>query len=119
MNYRLEFEIMGLPKTTNAQTSMHWAQKAKMTRYWHQMVALAVGPNRPPKPLSKAILTLTRFSSRCPDPDGLVSTFKHVIDGLVRYSVLKDDRYENISMPIYKWEKTGTKNGKIKVLVEG
>ena len=70
------------------------------------------------KPLSRAKLTLTRYSSVCPDPDGLVSSFKSVLDGLVECGVLENDRFTNIGMPTYAWEKAPKNEGKAKVIVE-
>ncbi len=73
---------------------------------------------RPPEPLERAKLTLTRCSSREPDTDGLVSCFKHVVDGLVEAKVLADDRPSNIGIPDYRWEKCSNKLSRIKVQVE-
>lgn len=52
------------------------------------------------------------------DHDNLVSGFKPIIDGLVRCGVLADDKWENIGFPVYHWEKSSPKDGKIIVLVE-
>jgi hypothetical protein len=63
-------------------------------------------------------LTLTRGSSVQPDYDGLVSGFKHVIDGLVLAKVLINDDQETIGIPEYKWVKADPKEGFIRVTVE-
>lgn len=68
-------------------------------------------------PLKKAQLILTRVSAVSPDSDGLVSSFKWVIDGLVRAGVLVNDGYGNIGMPEYRWEKGSRGQGKIRVVV--
>lgn len=118
MNYSLEFEIHELPKTTNAQASLHWRDKARETKRWHQMVWAVVGKRKPPVPLAKARLTLIRRSFEEPDFDGLVSGFKHVIDALVVIGVLADDKLSNIGQPKYEWQKHPRKQGKIQVTVE-
>lgn len=73
---------------------------------------------KPKWPLKKAKLTLIRYSSVCPDSDGLVSGFKHIIDGLVIGRVLVNDKFENIGMPTYLWEKAAPRGGRIRVIVE-
>lgn len=82
-------------------------------------VSKIIGAKKPATPLERARLVLTRFSSVAPDPDGLVSGFKHVIDGLVQCGVLSNDRYDNIGMPDYRWQKVPPKAGRIRVEVRG
>lgn len=117
MSYRLEFEIPGLPKRYN-EVSRGWRIRSNESQKWHRLVGLVVSGKRPPLPLVRARLILTRFSSASPDADGLVSTFKFVIDGLVKSGILLDDRWENIQMPHYQWKKVPAKHGKIHVVVE-
>jgi hypothetical protein len=118
MNYILEFEIHELPKPINAQTSFHWRKKGQIVKEWHKKVHYACLYHRPKFPLVRAQLRLTRFSSRCPDYDGLVSSWKHVIDGLVICGILSDDTMDVIGMPVFLWEKYKPKQGKIHVRVE-
>lgn len=73
---------------------------------------------RPPEPLKYARLTLVRFSSVCPDFDGLVSSWKPVIDGLIHARIIEDDSMKNIGMPKFHWEKAPPKKGWILVRVE-
>lgn len=96
----------------------HWAMKVKEARHWHQAVLAATSAHKPEIPLFKAKLTLTRISSSCPDSDGLVSSFKHVVDGLRHAKIIKDDKFINIGMPEYRWEKGAKGNGHIEITVE-
>ena len=117
--YVLEFTLQGLPARTNsAHTS--WRARYAEARKWKSMVASAVILKRakPERPLTKAKLTLTRHSSIRPDYDGLVSGFKHVIDGLIEAGVIENDRDENVGIPEYRWEKAAQRNGFITVRVE-
>lgn len=117
--YKLEFTIDELPATTNSMGRAHWAIKAKQARVWKVRVGWACKKHGLPKaPLKTAHLTLIRYSSICPDADGLVSSFKHVIDGLVDIGVLENDKMANIGMPDYQWEKAPQKKGYIRVIVE-
>ena len=87
-------------------------------RKWKKMVSLVVVGKKPSQPLKKAKLTLTRYSSVCPDSDGLVSGFKRIVDGLVEAGILENDKFVNIGMPDYRWEKALPKNGRVTVTVE-
>ena len=118
--YILEFKLAGLPPMTNNLSRRHWTVQLRNSAKWKNLVvgrSLALGI--PVKPLLKAKLTLIRHSGMCPDSDGLVSGFKHIIDGLVQVGVLENDKFENIGMPEYRWEKTSPRKGYISIKVEG
>ncbi len=116
--YALEFEISGLPKMTNT-LRLHWSAKLRHAQLWKSKVAIAAKlAGKPHTPLLAAHLTLIRCSAQEPDFDGLVSGFKHVIDGLVECGVLAGDKSSNIGQPSYLWEKASPCRGKIKVRVE-
>jgi len=119
MSYLLEFTVDGLPRTTNQLTRMHWRMKHKHSVEWKRTVWAKCWHLKPPAPLGKAKLTLTRLSSQECDFDGLVSSFKHVIDGLVDSGVLTGDTMSIIGQPTYLWEKCAPRKGHIKVKVEG
>lgn len=118
MNYSLEFEIHELPKTMQSSKTMHWAQKMKYVTHWHGNVWAAAANKKPPTPLAKAKLTLTRCSSVEPDFDNLVISFKPVIDGLKACGIILDDKVSNIGQSSYAWERAPSKQGKIRVRVE-
>lgn len=116
--YSLEFEVHDLPHTTNSLGRKHWAVKAKEARKWKEYVYCQAYNYRPTEPLKKAKVTLIRKSSVSPDPDGLVSSFKHTIDGLVQAKIIVNDKFDNIGFPDYRWEKAKPNQGSIKVIVE-
>lgn len=115
----LEFEIKGLPKMTNT-LRVHWRVKNDEANKWKELVVESVKPLWPISnpPLHSAVLSFTRYSTREPDFDGLVSSFKHVQDGLVLAGVLIDDKPKVIGKPNYSWEYARPKQGKIKIKVE-
>lgn len=115
--YSLKLVFNNLPKQTNAMSSFGWKQKMIEARRWKNAVVSECSGRAPKKPLEKVSLVLTRFSSREPDWDGLVSGFKHVIDGLKLAGIIIDDRMSVIGQPTYKWEKTSKGLGKIQVEV--
>ncbi len=116
--YCLDFTLQGLPKMSNQLLRGHWRGKHAHAIKWKKAVALACLCYKPPQPLDRATLTLTRASSAEPDFDGLVSSFKSVIDGLVECNVLIGDKMSNIGQPKYLWEKCPPKKGHIKVRIE-
>jgi Holliday junction resolvase RusA-like endonuclease len=119
MAYQLEFTIPGLPKTTNSKRKFgHWAQAHAEASKWKRSVIPFLTNRKPPTALQKAKVVLVRGSSTCPDYDGLVSSFKHVLDALVEAEVLENDRMDNIGVPEYKWEKAPRELGYIRVRVE-
>lgn len=119
MTYELSFELPGLPKTTNSGGRAHWAMKVREANSWKRAVYVTIRSRLPLAPCQRATLTLTRMSSSEPDFDGLVSSFKHVIDGLVEAGVLVSDKPSVIGQPIYKWERAPRGQGRIKVTVRG
>jgi Holliday junction resolvase RusA-like endonuclease len=119
MAYAVHFLIEMLPKTVNAWRGKHWRIRYAEDQKWVKRIAgelTVVG--KPQAPLKTARLKLVRHSSSCPDHDGLVSSFKTVIDALVRNGVLEDDSYAHIGMPVYGWAKARPKHGHIEVTVE-
>lgn len=117
--YYLEITLPGLPKTTNSKRRFaHWAQQNLEANQWKRSIKAYLVSKKPPAPLKQAKLTLTRYSSVEPDYDGLVSSFKHLIDGLTEAGVIENDRRENIGVPDYRWEKAAQGKGFIKVVVE-
>ena len=117
--YTIEFQLPGLPRMTNSIQRRHWAVQKKHTDFWKSAVRRALAIlNKPPQPLTSAALTLTRYSSRAPDPDGLVSSFKAIKDSLVEEGVLAGDSLEIIGMPDYRWQKCAPGKGKVHVRVE-
>jgi hypothetical protein len=119
-NYKILLRLQGLPSTTNSGGRRHWAIKVKENRAWGlYMRSQLLEAGLPERPLMKAKLTLTRCSSAEPDFDGLVSSFKILIDHLVKNGVIIDDRSSVIGQPTYLWKKERPTMGHILIEVEG
>lgn len=119
MTYRLEFTIPDLPKLPNQLLGAHWTIRSGHAKAWKRKVWRCVWHLKPSEPLKKASLTLTRGSSREADFDGLVGSFKAIIDGLVEAQVLAGDTQSIIGQPCYQWTKAKRGAGFIRVLIEG
>jgi Holliday junction resolvase RusA-like endonuclease len=119
--YCLELELIGLPKRFNQGQGSHWTVRHREAKKWHTRVyskMFLTKQGAPLEPLKKASLELVRYSSRSPDFDGLVQSFKPVIDALKKCGVIEDDNMSVIGRPDYRWEKACQREGRIKILVE-
>lgn len=119
--YKLDLIINGLPKMFNVYKGMHWSMYKKEKDAWLKLVRLHLwqAGGAPPEPLKKARLKLTRCSSKECDFDGLVHSFKPIIDALKNCGVIEDDRMSVIGQPSYFWAKSVRKQGYIMISVEG
>lgn len=116
MSYEIQFEIPGLPKSTNSLLGAGRFTKHSNAKRWKRHVACAVLTLPKPKaPLTKVKLRLIRFNYRTLDFDGLVACFKPVVDGLVESKILKNDTWK-ITGP---WEVTQeyTPKGQERIMV--
>lgn len=118
-NYLLEFELEGLPRTTNSLVRSQWRARHNHAVMWKQAVFTKCWHLRPDEPLTKARITITRHSAKCPDFDGMVSASKHVVDGLIQAKIIIDDNMVVVGIPTYLWQRASPRKGKITVKVEG
>ena len=117
MSYLLKFELPGLPKMSNQLLRGHWRSKHIHAKKWKREIWMAAIHLKPLQPLEKALVTITRCSSVCPDFDGLVSAGKPLIDGLVECGVLIGDGMHVIGQPTYLWRKAAPGEGRTIILV--
>jgi Holliday junction resolvase RusA-like endonuclease len=116
MSYRLNFEIMGLPKMANGG-HFSWQRDYRVKKQWQKLVGQAIRFQTPSKPMARVRATFTRFSSMTPDFDGLVHGFKPIVDALKHFGVIIDDKISNLDAA-YKWEKASPGKGMIRVELE-
>lgn len=113
------FEIHDLPKLPNATMYKHWRTKHQESKKWQKLVVEACTYAKITHlKLASAVLTFERHSSREPDFDNLVASFKHCQDALIIAGVIVDDKSAVIGQPSYRWFKEKQKNAKIKVRIE-
>jgi hypothetical protein len=116
--YVLEFRLEILPRSPNELLRRHWATISNYNKRIYRLVSMGVGVNLPPGPLMRARLTLTRVSAGKMDRDNLRSSFKAVVDGLVRCGVLFDDSEDVIGEPTVRHDAGKKGKGYITVRVE-
>lgn len=117
MGYKIVIEIMGLPPMANELFAMHWKERMRSNNKWKRDVGMAVLQlGKPPVPLQKAEIILTRYSSKQPDPDNMATGFKACMDGLKEIGVIIDDHPDVIGAPKYVWE--NSKKGKGRITIE-
>jgi hypothetical protein len=119
--YRVAFFIAGLPKRFNQSPGASWRARYGVAKKWQAFVAtaLVINGGAPKKPLRKARITFVRHSSVAPDYDGLVQSFKPVMDALKKCKVIEDDSMEHVGAPVYGWRKAPRGAGRIWVEVIG
>ena len=116
--YSLEFTISGLPRIFTNGSHGHWTIKHKARLTWAKLVAQAIGAKKPSAPLKIAHAEFVRVSSKEPDFDNLVSSFKGVRDSLIKCGIIENDRSSNLPNPKYLWEKAAPKRGFIKISIK-
>ncbi len=114
--YSLDIGSKRLPKMPNQLLGQHWRFRQEEAKSWHNEIGWRVAQKRPPKPLTKARLHCMRRSRNEPDFDGLVGSFKYVIDARVENRILHDDTPSVITAE-YRWTRD-TPHG-IMVHIEG
>jgi Holliday junction resolvase RusA-like endonuclease len=114
--FKLEITLPFLTKPINAQ-SKNWRAVHADRKKIKESVAWRVKGLEPKHPLRKAWVECERHSSNSPDYDGLVSSFKSVIDGLTEAGVIEDDNMEIIGMPSFRWFKAPKGKGFIVIRV--
>lgn len=112
--YWLRVVLPGTPKTPNeiyAQASRF--MRADNATLWKQSVFLVCHGKEPQRPLTRAKIQCIRHAPRMMDYDGLVGSFKPVIDGLCTrkskkkgYSGKRDVLWEGI-LSDDSWDVTG------------
>lgn len=113
----ISFELPGLPKRFNEGPGASWRSRYAESKRWLKWVGMATMGKRPNKPYPKSIVTLIRVSSVEPDYDGLVHSFKPVVDALKRVGIIEDDSPKHVRR-IYLHEKCAPKLGKVRVIIE-
>jgi len=100
-----------------------WRVRANNRKLWHKRVLDAVREvslHHPAYTFSKWIkagIVCTRYSTREPDQDNLVISFKAIIDGLVQCGVLVEDNNSVILQREYKWEKCKRIDQRVTIVV--
>ena len=114
--YYLKIEIPDLPIMPNQmlRDSNKW-MKINEKKKWLSHVTVATIGKIPKRMVKKARIHCIRYSSRMPDFDGLVGSFKIPIDCLVKLKILEDDSMKHIGVPKFEWFKVPQKKGKIEI----
>lgn len=108
---------------TNASDQTHWRTRSRMVGRLRKTFSILVPQHlRPPETLNQAAVTITRFSPKRPDYDGLVHSGKYVLDcihskvGGLR-PIVQDDDNARIGRPEYCWRKTMSGRAFMEIIV--
>lgn len=112
----IEFTLNYLPKTPNSLLRQsYWIVKKEKDTI-HCLVKANL-LQIPETPWERVKLLLVRQSSSQCDYDGLVSSFKYVVDALVKCGIMVDDSYVVTGQWECLWQKVKRNQGKIYVKV--
>lgn len=114
------FEYPELPLRYNQLArGVTWKKNKAERIKWSNRIAREMQAQklRLQSPLTRAQIQCIRYSSVAPDYDGLVSSFKFVIDSLVLNGIIRNDDMRTIGMPYFTWKRASPGKGKILVTV--
>ena len=95
--YTLTFEVLTMPLTLNQVMSKHWRSRHKNFEDIKREVKYSILQfKKPERPLTKAEIHISRFSSGTLDRDNAYFTAKPILDALVREGVIEDDGFDMI-----------------------
>lgn len=117
MIFILEIDVPGLPPTTNGSHG-HFRAAAATRKKWREAVRMIAYMRRPPAPLTKAKLTVTRFSSVQTDYGNRVSAAKPLIDGLIDAKVIVNDTDAVLPIQEFPYEKAPKGKGFTRLRIE-
>ena len=92
--YTIEFELREIPLLLNKLLRLNRHPRNEYNKIWYTRISLATMGKRPRTPLKKVKISVYRFHERMADYDGVVGSFKPVIDGLVHARIIEDDSFK-------------------------
>lgn len=113
--YKHKVTIRSVPSLGNRH--QHWAKTARERKMWHQRIQFAF-KYRPLFPLKAVSIYVVRYSSRMPDYDNLVYSFKPIFDGLIHAGIIVNDDMNTVVMRHYSWAKVKRGQEQITIDVE-
>jgi hypothetical protein len=119
MTYRTEFVINQLPVSGNKLLRMHWAPRNRYNNEWYDLVRMFGMRFKPPSALQGARISFIRCGSRHLDYDNLTTSFKPVLDGLVKSGFLVDDSTKIVKEIKYSFQQVKIKDSRIVIIIEG
>lgn len=93
MKYNLKISVEKLPTSLNITLRSHFFKVNKEKQEWNKLIAYHCSNKKPIDPLQRCQISVTRYSIRLMDYDGLVGSLKPVIDALIYCGIIIDDNY--------------------------
>ena len=90
--YKLELYIPQVPPSLNRTLRMHYHKRNHAYKEWYTLLGYKI-KDKPKEPLERFKITIVRHFFRQLDYDGLVASYKPVVDSLKHCNVILDDRY--------------------------
>lgn len=83
-----------MPCPLNVALRKHYKARHNDKLRWYNYIQAETHGKRPQKPLTRALITITRYSSRTLDFDGLAGSLKPVVDALKISNIIIDDSWK-------------------------
>lgn len=101
------------PQWLNANVSMHWAPKAKITKTWRKLGYYIARQAKAPKNLQRVMIRaeVHKTNNQRYDAHNLMPTLKPIVDGLVDYGLIPDDHNDHLLGPIIEPGEKRTRAG--------
>jgi len=92
--YELHFKMYGLPKSLNKALRTNRYQRNDDYKFWYDAICEMLADKRPDFPLKRAKIKIVRYFYRELDFDGLVGSFKPIVDSLIHAGIIIDDNWK-------------------------
>lgn len=116
----IQLFVPALPLLPNKLLGAKWYVRSGHAKKWLRHIRVALSTSHlclKEPPFKKSIITLVRKSPRACDFDGLVGSFKPILDALVQCRVIEDDSLRHINAK-YEWSKAPAKDQGVSITVE-
>lgn len=107
----MKLTIQGKVPLLNEMLRQHWSKRKKLKEKYH----LEILSQNPQKFKGKVNVSLTRYSSRVPDPDGVAGSAKMILDAIVDAGIIEDDNMNIVKNFTVNWKKCKRKERRTEI----
>lgn len=107
----MKLTIQGKVPLLNEMLRQHWSKRKKLKEKYH----LEILSQNPRKFKGKVNVSLTRYSSRVPDPDGVAGSAKMILDAIVDAGIIEDDNMNIVESFTVNWKKCKRKERRTEI----
>ena len=98
----------------NQMLRQHWSKRKQLKKQYY----LEILSQKPQKFKGKVNVSLTRYSSRVPDPDGVAGSAKIILDAIVDAGIIEDDNMNIVENFSVNWQKCKQNEQRTEITIE-